>query len=236
MVTPSRSMVSTGTRCCGIDAVRHAEQGAAAVVGAGLPASASPRRRSAGPRPGPRRRRFPRLRRAAAKACSVSGAPIRASSAARKRGAVEAGRDRGISSPPGAARTAACRRGSGPAPAFPAAGRRFPPRCRTASATNASRCGPRRDDQVGFLAAGQAVGGGAGGQQALVQRGVLAGQGLQELLVQPDQPFAAARSAKVKPKPSRNIGNSHGVDHFPARGCGCHRLRVRQPSGAGSRR
>ena len=76
-----------------VEPVRHAEQRAARMRSAARPRSASPRRRSAAPGRAPRRRPpSPSAATCAAKASSVSGSPNRASSAARKRRAVEAGR------------------------------------------------------------------------------------------------------------------------------------------------
>ena len=87
------------------------------------------------------------------------------------------------------------------------------------------------DDEVGFLPVGQGVGRGAGGQQALVQGRVLGGQGVQELLVQPDQAVAVIQVGEAEAK-AETVGNTHFGYHSSAGApggalgnppSGCHR-------------
>ena len=68
--------------------------------------------------------------------------------------------------------------------------------------------GTQRHDQIGFVAAGQAVGGGASGEQAMVQAGILNRQSLQELLVQPDQAIAAVQIGEGEAK-AEALENTH---------------------------
>ncbi len=72
--------------------------------------------------------------------------------------------------------------------------------------------GPQRHDQIGFVAAGQAFGRGAGGQAGGDARPASpTRQNLQELLVQPDQAFAAAQIGEGEAKAKAlKVGDSHG--------------------------
>ena len=190
-----------------VDAARHVEQRAAAMVMPVRPVSAWPRRHSAVLRPVPRDR-FPKPRHARRTPRSVRGAPMRASSAAR----------RAAPSKP---------EGSG---YFFTAWRCTNSRLQawigsSASVSCSQRVGFRldaeqlrhelvqmrteRDDQVGFVAArrrcrarrGRPAGAGAG--RRLHRRGS-SGNCLSRRI----RPSRSARSAKVKPKPRQSASGT----------------------------
>ena len=97
--------------------------------------------------------------------------------------------------------------------------------------------GTQRHDQIRFVAAGQAVGGGAGGKQAMVEAGVPNGQSLQELLVQPDQAIAAVQIGKGEAK-AETLEDTHlGDTTFQDRAnSGKTAVRMPQAPGSGNRR
>ena len=187
----------------GVDPVRHAEQRAAAMRGAAGRRSASPRRRSAARGRAPRRRRpLPRRRRAVAKAGSVSGSPIRASSAARSAGP---------SKPDGSgyfftawrctnSRLQACIGSSAAGP--PRQRQQSPPRCRTVSATKPSRCGPSATTSSLSSFAASASGVGARGSRRACRPASSAARRSRNARSSRTSPSRSARSAKLKPKPS----------------------------------
>ena len=97
-------------------------------------------------------------------------------------------RDRGTSSPPGAARTAACRRGPGRARRFRAPAPASPPRCRTALRRSCRDAGRVATTSSLSVLRGQRVRRGARGQQAGVQARHPRRARLEEAAVEPDQP------------------------------------------------
>ena len=68
--------------------------------------------------------------------------------------------------------------------------------------------GAQRHDQIRFVAAGQAVRGGASGEQAMVEAGIAILQSLQELLVQPDQAVAVVQIGEGEAK-AETLGDTH---------------------------
>ncbi len=97
--------------------------------------------------------------------------------------------------------------------------------------------GTQRDDQIRFVAAGQAVGGGASGEQAMVVAGIANRQSLQELLVQPDQAVTAVQIGEGEAKAETLEVTHLGGYHFP--GSGKFRktaVRMPQAPGSGNRR
>ncbi len=71
------------------------------------------------------------------------------------------------------------------------------------------------DDEVGFVLVCQAVGGGSGGQQTLVQGGVLGLQRCQELFVEADQAVAVAQVGEAEVQ-AETVGLSHFGYHSSA--------------------